>query len=124
MLERSFGAGTFAGFWRHWNPVFGYYLGRYIDSPLRRVVPRSVALILTFVFCGVLHDLVTTTIRGSVSLFFTPWFLFFGLGVILGRLAGWNFSSRPWVARATINALYVFVCLALTLLARRAFDIP
>ena len=26
MLRRSFGAGTLAGFWQYWNPIFGYYL--------------------------------------------------------------------------------------------------
>lgn len=124
MLSRSLGAGNFAGFWRHWNPVFGYYLGRYIDSPLRRVLPRAAALVLTFIFCGALHDLVTTAIRGSVSLFFTPWFLFFGLGVVLGRQAGWSFSTRSWSVRAAINLAYLLVCLAMTLVVRRLFALP
>lgn len=124
MLERSLGAGTFAGFWRHWNPVFGYYLGRYIDSPLRRVLPRSAALIVTFVACGALHDLVTMSIRGSMTFLFTPWFFLLGSGVVIGRWAGWNFTSRPWGVRAGVNVLYVSICLALTVLARRAFEIP
>jgi len=35
MFYRSLGAGSIAGFWRYWNPVFGYYLGRYIYAPLK-----------------------------------------------------------------------------------------
>ncbi len=124
MLARSLGAGSLAGFWRHWNPIFGYYLGLYIDSPLRRFLPRSAALVLTFVFCGALHDLVTMSIRGSVTFFFTPWFFLLGSGVVVGDWTGLDFSSRPWGVRAGINILYVSVCLALTLVARKAFDIP
>jgi hypothetical protein len=29
MLQRSFGARSFAVFWQYWNPVFGYILGRF-----------------------------------------------------------------------------------------------
>jgi hypothetical protein len=29
MLRGAFGAPTLAGFWRHWNPIFGYGLGIY-----------------------------------------------------------------------------------------------
>ena len=36
MLHRSFGAGTLAKFWQYWNPIWGYYLGRYIHGPLKK----------------------------------------------------------------------------------------
>lgn len=48
MMVRAFGAASFAGFWRYWNPIFGYYLGRYIYTPASRVVPRPLALVVTF----------------------------------------------------------------------------
>ena len=124
MLRRSLGASSFAGFWRYWNPVFGCYLGRYVDSPLRRVLPRTTALVLTFVLCGTLHDLVTMAVRGSVAFLFTPWFFLLGAGVVLGRSVGMDFSSRSWVVRAGINLTYVGACLAMTLIARQVLAIP
>ena len=124
MLHRSLGAGSFAAFWQYWNPIFGYYLAKYVDSPLRRIVPRSIALVLTFAICGALHDVAATAVRGSVGFFCTTMFFFFGVGVLVGRWAGLDFSSLPWPARAGINLTYLLSCLALTFLARRALGIP
>ncbi len=124
MLRRSLGAATLADFWRYWNPVFGYYLGTYIFSPLRRVLPRALALVLTFVACGVLHDAVTIAIRGSVTFLFTPWFFLMGLGVVVGQRIGWDLSDRPWALRAGVNLTYVLACLGTTLVARRIFGVP
>ena len=124
MFRRSLGAGSLEVFWRYWNPVFGYYLARFVDSPLRRLVPRSVAQVLTFVVCGALHDLVTMAVRGSATFFFTLWFLFLGVGVVIGRWAGMDIMKHPWAVRAGINLTYVVACLALTILAREIFAIP
>jgi len=124
MLQRSLGAGSFASFWGYWNPIFGYYLGRYVDSPLRRFMPRSVALILTFVICGALHDLAAMAVRGSVAFFCTTLFFFLGAGVLVGRWAGLDFSSLPWAARAAINFTYIVACFALAIFARQALAIP
>ncbi len=115
MLQRSLGAPTFAGFWRHWNPIFSFALGRYIYSPLRRIVPAALALLATIVFCGAIHDLVTMAVRGSPAFLFTPWFFLLGAGVLVGRAVGLDLSGRPWVARAAVNLAYISVCLAITL---------
>lgn len=119
MLLRAFGAPTFAGFWRHWNPVFGYALGRYVYTPLQRWLPRAPALVVTFGLCGALHDLVTMAVRGAPAVFFTPWFLLLGIGVLLGRAAHLDTSARPWWARAAVNLAYVGTCLAVTILLVR-----
>ncbi len=124
MLHRSLGASSFARFWQYWNPIFGYGLGKYVYSPLQRVLPRTVALIMTFVASGGIHDLVTSAVRGSVAFLFTPWFFLLGVGVVLGRGARMDLSSRSWLVRAGINLTYIIVCLALTLIARRVFNIP
>src|SRR5262249_1442167 len=51
-------AGSFAEFWRLWNPVYGYVLLFFIYRPLRRHVPRPVAVYLAFLASGfLLHDL-------------------------------------------------------------------
>jgi hypothetical protein len=58
-FERSWGARSFADFWRCFNPVYGYYLSYHAYRPLRRVVPRALAMWLTFIASGfLLHDLV------------------------------------------------------------------
>jgi len=124
MFRRSLGAGSFAGFWQYWNPVWGYGLAKYVNSPLRRVLPPAASLILTFVVCGALHDLVIMAIRGSVTFLFTPWFFLLGVGVVIGRAAGLDFSGRPWLVRAFVNLTYVGTCLAVTVIARRVFAIP
>lgn len=115
MLVRSFGAKSFAVFWQHWNPIFGYSLGRYVYSPLKRVLPPVAALILTFVVCGAFHDLVTSAVRGSGALLFTPWFLFLGIGVVVGRSIRMDLSRYSWRVRAVVNLAYFAVCLALAI---------
>ena len=95
MLHRSLGAPTLAGFWRHWNPIFSYGLGRYIYSPLKRFMPSALAVILTFVFCGALHDLVTMAVRGAPAFLFIPWFFLLGTGVVVAHALGLDLSNRP-----------------------------
>ncbi len=119
MLARSLGAATFAGFWRHWNPVFGYALGKYVFNPLKQALPSWLALLSTFVLCGALHDLVTMAVRGGPAFFFIPWFFFMGAGVLLGNAVGLSFAGQPWGVRAAANVAYVSGCLGLTVIAGR-----
>jgi len=113
MLARSFGAQSFAGFWRYWNPVFGYIFGRYVYQPARRVLPRAFALIVTFLVCGVVHDLVTMAVRGAPAFLFTPWFFFLGLGVVVSEALGWHTGALSRGGRTAINAAYLVAALAL-----------
>lgn len=115
MLHRSFGAPTLAGFWRHWNPIFSYGLGRYIYSPLKRFMPSALAVVATFVFCGALHDLVTVAVRGAPAFLFTPWFFLLGTGVVLAQAWNLDLSERPRIIRAVIHLAYISACLAATL---------
>jgi len=116
MLRRSFGARSFAGFWRYWNPIFGYCLGKFVFAPLKKIFPSQASLILTFVVTGVIHDLVTMAVRQDVAFLFTPWFFFLGIGVVLGEVAGMDIAASPWGVRAAIQLTYLGVCLALALL--------
>jgi len=116
MLRRSFGAGTFAGFWQHWNPIFGYCLGKWVFVPLKTILPPYVALVLTFVVTGIVHDLVTIAVRGQIAFLFTPWFLCLGIGVVLSKASGMNLGAMPWGARAAVNSAYLGACLALAFL--------
>jgi len=118
MLYRSLGAGNFPTFWKYWNPIFSYYLGKKVFKPLKHFLPSSLSLLLTFVFCGALHDAVTILVRRDLSFLFTPWFLFMGIGVVISNYAHLDYSKFSWVIRAVINILIIGSCLYLALQIR------
>lgn len=111
MIVRSLGAGKFSIFWTYWNPIWSYYLGIYIFKPLKIIFPSSLALILTFAFCGFLHDVVIMLLRWNFELLLTPWFLLMGFCVILGEYAKIDYSKFTWIIRAFINMLIILSCL-------------
>ncbi len=113
-LERSLGAKNFSAFWNYWNPIFGYYLGTKIFKPLKKVFPIGFAVILTFIFCGLIHDLVTTLIRGYLSLFFSVWFLLMGIAVIISKYLNYDLSNKKWIFRTFVNLVIIGICLFLT----------
>lgn len=116
MLRRSFGARSFDGFWQHWNPIFGYYLGTRVFVPLKRITPRYVALLLTFVFTGIIHDAVTMAVRKDVAFLFTPWFFFLGVGVVLAKVVRMDMGGHAWPFRAAAHAGYLAASLGLAFL--------
>lgn len=83
-------------------------------------MPAALALIITFLACGALHDLVTMAVRGSWAFLFTPWFLFLSLGVLVSRATRMNMSRLAWPVRATAHVAYLAGCLALALLLKNA----
>lgn len=113
-LQRSLGANNFSSFWNFWNPIFGYYLGKKIFKPLKKIIPVAFAVIVTFVFCGFIHDIVTTLVRGKLSLFFSVWFLLMGTSVVLSKNSNYNLSNKKWLFRAFINLSIIGICLFLT----------
>ncbi len=114
-LYKSLGAKNFSTFWNFWNPIFGYYLGLKIFKPLKKILPNAFAIIFTFIFCGLIHDLVTTFLRGKVSLFFTVWFLIMALGVVISKRVNYNQANKNWTIRAFTNLSIITICLLLTL---------
>lgn len=124
MLHRSLGAASFAAFWQYWNPIWGYGLGKYVYTPLRRFFPLVTAYMATFVMSGGIHDLATTAVRGSFAFLFTPWFFLLGLGAVLSRAFGMDLSNQSWWVRANINLIYLVSCLTMTLIAKQAGVIP
>ncbi len=114
MLFRAFGARSFQVFWRHWNPIWGYYLSRNVLRPLANFLPISLATFTTFLFSGALHDIAVSIIKWKIVLFFTPWFGLMGLVVIVSKAVGISYGQFSWIARAIINASLVFVSLGVT----------
>lgn len=121
MLQRSFGARSFAGFWRYWNPIFGYYLGKYVYSPTSRFAPRWLALMFTFLICGGLHDIVTFLYRGHTQFLFTLWFFFFSIGVLIGEKMKMNMVQRPFWFRGAVHLIYLSICFILAVSAQQLF---
>ena len=103
MLKRSLGAPSFYAFWRYWNPIWGYYLSRYIMKPFAAILPNWCAVIITFAVSGALHDVAVMLIKVKLIFFFTPWFTLMGLCVLLSHGLRLKFSASPWFVRALFN---------------------
>lgn len=121
-LQRSLGAKNFPSFWNFWNPIFGYYLGTRVFKPIKKLFPVGIAVVLTFIFCGLVHDLVTTIIRGKPSFFFVVWFLVMGVVVAISKQINYDLSHRKWVLRALVNLSIIAVCLLLTIYLNKFFN--
>ena len=121
-LYRSLGSKNFSTFWRYWNPIFGYFLGKFIFKPLKNVFPVVIAFLLTFVFSGLIHDTVTTLVRGKTSFVFSIWFLFMGVAVLITKFLNHNFSNQKWIIRAILNLTIISFCLLLTLYVHKLFN--
>ena len=90
-----------------WNPIWGYVLGKYVYTPLRRFLPAALALVLTFVISGAVHDLAAALVKGSTIVLFTPWFSVMSLVVVAGRAAGVDYAGQSFWTRVAINLAYV-----------------
>lgn len=114
---RPFGATSFAQFWRLWNPVYGYYLYYYSYKPLSRVIPRSMAMLTTFVACGfLLHDLPAWAVsRRVLPPGATITFVLFGIGAVISERLHMDLSKWPVPARAALNLAYLAGCIGIML---------
>jgi hypothetical protein len=108
-LNRSLGASTNADFWRHWNPIWGYYLGKGVYVPLQRWVPKSVSLLVAFAISGALHDLAIGLVK-NWQCFFTIWFILMGIFLLLSKKLQISYSEFPFYTRMGINILSLSAC--------------
>lgn len=104
MLKRAFGAGSFGMFWSYWNPIWGYYLGRFIFKPLKHLFNPAIATLLTFGISGLIHDLAVILIKWKINFFFAPWFFLMGLMVIFNKVLKINYHKTTFRNRVLINA--------------------
>lgn len=110
MLKRSLGASSFQNFWRYWNPVWGYYLSRYIMKPLSQWLPLWLATILTFSTSGFIHDIVVSLIKKEYIFTLTPWFTLIGIVVVITTQVKFSYKHYPWIVRALINSGFIMIC--------------
>lgn len=114
MLLRAFGARSFPVFWHYWNPIWGYYLSRFVMRPLRNVLPLPAAILITFLVSGAMHDVVVSLVHGRQVIFFTPWFGVMGAVVIGSHRFALGYGHYAWLTRASINLVMIIVTLAFT----------
>lgn len=103
MLKRSLGANTFDLFWVHWNPIWNYYLNKHIYKPLKKICYPYLAVVLTFCFSGFIHDLVGLIIYKKLSFFFSFWFFFMGVIVVLSKHKKIQYSKHSITTNSLIN---------------------
>lgn len=121
MLKRSLGAKSTTVFWQFWNPIFGYYLGKYVYRPARSLgLPNAVATITTFCVSGAIHDLAATAVSLKAVFVCTPAFFFMALGLLLSRSFNMDLSGLPWIVRAGFHMVYLGTCVALALVLKNA----
>jgi hypothetical protein len=114
MFSRSLGAKSFPVFWYYWNPIWSFYLSRNVMRPLSNLLPKSMAIFITFLFSGGLHDLAVSLVKWKTIVFFTPWFGLMGLIVIISSKTDISYRKYSWPARAAINSTIIFTSLGLT----------
>jgi D-alanyl-lipoteichoic acid acyltransferase DltB (MBOAT superfamily) len=117
-LNRAFTASSFGRFWQIWNPLFGFYLQLWLYRPLQRRFPQSLALWLTFVGNGMLHDAVTMLVRQDVALFFTPWFALMGAYVLIERRLEIRLDAGKPVVAICYHSSLLMVSAALSAFVR------
>ena len=102
-LKRAFGAGSNAEFWKHWNPVWGFYLAKYVYLPMTRITPVSVAVLVTFAVSGGLHDLALFALGYDFGGFFAIWFALMGAALVVSKGVGISYSVLAFPIRVAIN---------------------
>ncbi len=114
-FARPFGATSFDRFWRSWNPVYGYVLLYFAYRPLRHVLPRALATLVTFMACGLfLQDAIGWIIGWRVRFpVFTLLFTIFGVASLVTRAVGEDLSRRSFSVRVAVNVVSLAVCFAL-----------
>ncbi|HKK80433.1 MAG TPA: MBOAT family O-acyltransferase [Phaeodactylibacter sp.] len=99
MCRQAFTSPTFAGFWRNWNPLFSYYLLYFCYLPLRKRLPRFIALTVTFALSGAVHDMAATLARAEAYLVFTGTFTLFGLWVVVEERLRLRLDGLPVIVK-------------------------
>lgn len=116
MLVRSLGANSFALFWHYWNPIWSYYLAKFIQKPCSRIIPPPLALIITFFISGALHDIAVSLVKFTPIFFFTPWFILMAIAVIIVNRLNINYAKLTWGFRALINSSFIGMSFLLTMM--------
>ncbi|MFB2668973.1 acyltransferase [Shewanella xiamenensis] len=94
--------------------MWGYYLSHNVMRPISQFLPMWLAVLVTFLVSGALHDLAVALVKWQTIFFFTPWFGIMGVIVIASNKYRLSYGTLPWIMRALINLLFIFSSFALT----------
>jgi len=120
MVVKPFQSPSLRSFWQYWNPGFGYYLLYYCYKPFRNVFPHWIAHIITFIICGLLHDLIyvipTMMMNGVAYIFpfITVWFLIIAIGIMITELLQVDFKKTNKNLRPFLHLAYLIGTFCLT----------
>ena len=109
MLKKSFTASNFRSFWNAWNPIYSYVLMYFIYKPIRRILPRPLAVVITFIANGLFHDLMVFLILGRSDLVITKLFLVYGLMVVIETVVGLSLTNRKTLVVVLYNLLMLLL---------------
>jgi hypothetical protein len=113
-LVDSWGEPGFHRFWRVWNPGVGHLLFRlYLVFGGNRI--RSIATLLVFALCGIIHDVLVMLIFRRPFAAFTAAFVLCGMLAVLNRSLEPALRQERWPRG--LNALINVSCLALSVVA-------
>ncbi len=121
MLKRAFTAPSLRRFWYYWNPAYGYVLQYFCYRPLSRLLPASVALVITFAASGLLlHDLLVFLVMRMLggSAYFpvvTLAFVFVALAVLASEQAGWSLRRLSDGQRRIVHSAVLLSCFTLSI---------
>jgi len=113
-LRNSLGAGSNADFWRHWNPIWGYYLAKLVYLPLNRLVPQWVSTLAAFAVSGALHDLAVGLLGIAWQGFFTGWFLVMGMFLVFSKAFDISYAELSLWQRVAVNVSSPALCFGIT----------
>lgn len=113
MLRHSFGAASFDRFWLYWNPIWGYYLGRWFMQPAGRILPAPLAVWFALIMSGAAHDIAASLVKMRPLLLFTTWFTVMGAAVVLVQHFGWAVPRAPFWLRSAINLAWLIATFSL-----------
>ncbi|MEM9250763.1 MAG: membrane bound O-acyl transferase family-domain-containing protein [Planctomycetota bacterium] len=110
LMQRPLASTSLAEFWgRRWNTAFRDLTHRYLFKPLTRRMRPGVALLVGFLFSGVIHDAVISLPAGGGYGGPTAFFAIQALGIVAERSAA---AKRLGLGRGPIGWAFAMVLLA------------
>lgn len=103
MFRRAFGARSFDGFWVYWNPIWSYYLARFVFRPCAAKVGEKLGYWFTFIVSGALHDVIVGLVVGEAIFTFTPFFAVLGATALGFKVTGYRYSSQHFLIASLFN---------------------